>query len=51
MLKNIKRSRLDFCIDYNFAPNGAPKNIIYEQFYHNNASPKLKNAPLGVVLW
>ncbi len=37
-----KRSRLDFCIVYNFTPNGALKDLIYEQFYHNNASPKLK---------
>jgi unsaturated chondroitin disaccharide hydrolase len=35
------RSRLDFYTDYNFAPNGALKDIIHEQFYHNSASPKL----------
>ena len=39
---DIQRSRLDFCTDYNFAPNGALKDIIDEQLYHNSASPKLE---------
>jgi len=29
----MQRNRLDFYTDYNFAPKGALKDIIHEQFY------------------